>query len=127
MIDPRRLVLVSALCVLSVFICEADEPVANASNHILDYGEVSEGKVLRPCVRITNKSTHPVRVQHVRPTCANIPPFDTNVEPGQQVIKELPPLDTRGFVGPFTKQIVFRLTPPSVVDMEILDSCGEPG
>lgn len=100
----------------------SDIPESEA--HVLDYGVVSEGVVLRPCVRITNNSSHPVRIQIIHVGCGSIPPFeDTTVSPGEQVVRELPPVDTRGFKGPIKKRFLFRLTPPSTVEMEMIESC----
>lgn len=94
----------------------------------VDAGEVRQGEVIRPCVKVENLADVPVRVYEVGPKSCGGPvrePVNTTVEPGETKVIELPLLDTREFSGPVSKSTYLGFTSPQMVAITAYASCGD--
>ena len=119
--------MMKTLVLVFVFLLFFDPAIAtNAPERTatIDYGDIRQGQILEPCVRIENTSSEQIRIQHVRPTCTPPPHFsDIVLDPGDTTVQRLPPIKTLPFSGSIEKRFILIVDPPSSIEVALQASC----
>lgn len=110
-------ILISLLVTVGATALEAvttrPRPKIEVTPQVVDVGVVAQGAVINASVLVANRGDATLKVWQILPTEGGTRnPIKLDLEPGQEQVVALPPLDTSGFTGPIQKAILLFTNDP---------------